>query len=86
MEIVFICDSIKQRQQVFRMFQEVYQDELRHVNFRDYSFEYKGLFTKFVTPYNEEQYLRGRRDVTLAYPEHVLPLLKKLLKEKEKTK
>lgn len=82
-EMVCLCKSIDERHRIFDMFLECYPDKIRKVDKVGYSFIMDGINVKFVTPYNERQYLEGRRDIILFTPSHVRSFLEKEIERRK---
>lgn len=74
-EIVCHCENIADLRDIFEMCLECYQDKIHKLNKVDYSFILDGFKIKFVTPYTEQMYLQGRRNVVLTDTCHVRPFL-----------
>ena len=82
-EMVCLCKSLKERHRMFDLFLECYPERIRKVNKVGYSFILDDIKVKFVTPYNERTYLKGRRDVVLFEPGHVRPFLEKEIERRK---
>ena len=82
-EMVCLCMSLKERHHIFDMFLECYPERIRKVDKTGYSFIMDDIYVKFVTPYNERQYLEGRRDIVLFEPRNVRSFLEKEIERRK---